>query len=351
MSAKDNATFAARDSHLALSSITYKPLPRYATLRPMKLCIQIPCLNEAATLPLVLQTIPTHIDGIDSIDIVVIDDGSTDDTVAVARQLGVRQFVTHARRQGLAKSFQDGILRCLELGADIIVNTDGDNQYPSQDIPRLIAPIVRGDADIAIADRQVQRIAHFSPYKKLMQKFGTWVLNKAAGTNLPDGPSGFRAYSREAALTLNVVTRFSYAMETIVQAGQRGMAIESVTITVNPKTRESRLFNSNFEHIRRSGAAIFRAFIMYRPYALFLTTGTVLALLACVPFGRFLWFAVQGNGRGHIQSLVFGAVLMTGAIMSVVLGVIADLVRINRQLQEKNLELSRKQYLAALRRD
>lgn len=313
----------------------------------MKLCIQIPCLNEEKTLPLVLKDIPKHIPGIDVIQIVVIDDGSTDNTIGVAKELGVTEFVCHPRRQGLAQSFQDGILRCLELGADIVVNTDGDNQYPSQDIPRLIEPILKGRADIAIADRQVQKIAYFSPFKKLLQRIGTWVLNQAAGTNLPDGPSGFRAYSRETAIKLNVVTRFSYAMETIVQAGQRGLAIESITITVNPKTRESRLFNSNFEHVRRSGGAIFRAFVMYRPYALFLTTSLILGALALVPFGRFIWQVFEGNSRGHVQSLIFGAVLMTGAIMSLVLGVIADLIRINRQLHEKSLELARKQYLSS----
>lgn len=311
----------------------------------MRLCIQIPCLNEEKTLPLVLRAIPKKIAGIDDIIIVVIDDGSDDGTVKVARKHGVKHFVSHPRRQGLAQSFQDGIMKCLELGADIIVNTDGDNQYPSEDIPRLIEPILSGRADVAIADRQVQKIAHFSAGKKFMQKFGTWVLNKAADTRLPDGPSGFRAYSRQTAFSLNVVTRFSYAMETIVQAGNLGLAIESVKITVNPKTRESRLFNSSAEHVIRSGVAIFRAFVMYRPYALFLTLGVLLTALACIPFGRFIWFALEGNSRGHIQSLIFGAVLMTGAIMSLVLGVIADLIRINRQLNEKSLVLARRMYV------
>ncbi len=244
----------------------------------MKLCIQIPCLNEEETLPDVLKTIPKKIDGIDEIVVVVIDDGSTDRTVEVAKQLGVKHFVQHSHR-GLAYSFQAGLLYCLKQGADIIVNTDGDNQYPSEDIPRLIEPVLAGRVDMVIADRQVQKIAHFSPGKKLFQKLGTWTLNQAAKTNLPDGPSGFRAYSRDTALRLNVVTGFSYAMETVIQAGQSGMSIESVKIEVNPKTRESRLFNSSAEHVVRSGAAISRAFFMYRPYTLFLTLGTVLLVL------------------------------------------------------------------------
>lgn len=311
----------------------------------MKLCIQIPCLNEAATLPLVLKTIPKKITGIDEIEIVIIDDGSTDSTVEVARQHGVRHFVRHPVRRGLAQSFQDGLLRCLELGADIIVNTDGDNQYPSEDIPRLIQPILEGSVDMVVADRQVQKIAHFSKGKKFFQRFGTWVLNKAANTNLPDGPSGFRAYSRETAMKIYVNTRFSYCMETIIQAGNSGISVTAVPITVNPKTRESRLFNSSAEHVMKSGAAIFRAFVMYRPYVLFLSTGCLLFLIGLIPFGRFLWGFFDGQAGGHIQSLVFGSVLMIGALLCFALGVIADLIRMNRLMQEKQLELTKRMYL------
>lgn len=311
----------------------------------MKLCIQIPCLNEEETLPDVLATMPTHIDGIDDIIIVVIDDGSTDNTVAVAKKHGVTHFVSHARRRGLAQSFQDGLMYCLRLGADIIVNTDGDNQYPSEDIPRLIQPLIEKKADMVIADRQVHRIAYFSPAKKLLQKVGTWTLNKAANTEVPDAPSGFRAYSRETALRLNVVTRFSYAMETLIQAGNSGVGIASVPITVNPKTRESRLFNSSAEHIIKSGSAIFRAFVMYRPYMLFLPVGSMLFLVGLVPFARFLWSTFDDTPGGHIQSLIFGAVFLIGALISFTLGVLADMVRINRILQEKQLELSRRRYI------
>jgi len=312
----------------------------------MKLCVQIPCLNEAQTLPAVLATIPKHIEGIDDITIVVIDDGSSDKTVEVARGLGVTHFVRHSQRRGLAQSFQDGVLYCLQLGADIIVNTDGDNQYPSQDIPHLIAPIVAKRADMVIADRQVSKIAHFSLGKKLFQKIGTWTLNKAANTNVPDAPSGFRAYSRETAIKLNVVTRFSYAMETLIQAGNSGVAIASVPITVNPKTRESRLFNSSAEHVIKSGSAIFRAFVMYRPYMLFLPLAGILLLVGLIPFIRFLLSAFDATPGGHIQSLIFGMVFLIGSLISFTLGVIADMVRINRVLQEKELELTKRQYVA-----
>jgi len=312
----------------------------------MKLCIQVPCLNEEATLPLVLEKIPKKIKGIDEIEIVIINDGSTDKTVEVAKKLGVKHFVMHPVRRGLAQSFQDGLMKCLELGADIIVNTDGDNQYPSEDIPRLIQPIIDGEVDMVVADRQVQKIAHFSKGKKFFQKLGTWVLNKAANTDLPDGPSGFRAYSRDTAIKMYVNTRFSYCMETIIQAGNSGISTKAIPITVNPKTRESRLFNSSAEHVMKSGAAIFRAFVMYRPYSFFLSVGGIFFVLGLVPFGRFLWaIMVDGTGRGHIQSLIFGLAFMTGAFFCFALGVIADLIRMNRLMQEKQLELTKKMYL------
>jgi glycosyltransferase involved in cell wall biosynthesis len=315
----------------------------------MKLVVQIPCLNEADTLPLVLKTIPKKIKGIDSIEVVVIDDGCTDNTVEVARALGVKHFVHHPQKQGLARSFRDGLMQSLALGADIIVNTDGDNQYPQESIPELIAPIVQGNADMVIADRQVQQIAHFSRSKKLLQRIGTRVLNTAAGTKVPDAPSGFRAYSREAALRLNVVTRFSYAMETLIQAGNKGLSIASVPITVNPKMRESRLFKSSWEHVVKSGVAITRAFVMYRPYVLFVSMGTVFFIVGSVPFLRWLYFvfADASHGRGHLQSLIIGSVLLVASFTAFTLGVVADLIRINRVLIEENLEHSKR---AALQR-
>jgi glycosyltransferase involved in cell wall biosynthesis len=308
----------------------------------MKLVIQIPCLNEAETLPLVLKSIPKKISGVDEIAVLIIDDGCSDDTVEVARAHGVKHFVHHPQKQGLARSFHDGLMKSLEMGADIIVNTDGDNQYPQESIPELIKPIVDKQADMVIADRQVQQIEHFSRNKKMLQRLGTRVLNAAAGTQVPDAPSGFRAYSREAALRLNVVTRFSYAMETLIQAGNKGLSIASVPITVNPKTRESRLFKSSSEHVLKSGVAITRAFVMYRPYVLFISLGSILFVCGAIPFIRYLYFLIADNGRGHLQSLVLGSVLLIASFIAYTLGVVADLIRINRVLIEDQLEQSKR---------
>lgn len=300
--------------------------------------VQIPCLNEEETLPLVLETIPKKIPGVDEIIILVIDDGSTDNTISVAEKYGVTHIIRHVGNKGLARSFHDGALYALEIGADILVNTDGDNQYPQERIGDLIKPIMDDEADMVIADRQVQKIAHFSRSKKFFQRAGTKVLNMAAGTKVPDAPSGFRAYSREALLQLNIVTRFSYAMETLIQAGNKRIRIASVKITTNPKTRESRLFNSSLEHMLKSGVAITRSFLMYKPYMLFMPLGVVLFVLGIVPFARFLYFAIIGDTSGHLQSLIIGTVLITAAFMSLTLGVIADLIRINRILIEDQLE-------------
>jgi len=306
----------------------------------VKVIVQVPCLNEEQTLPLVLASIPKKIPGVDSIEVLIIDDGSSDKTVEIAKKLGVTHFVYHAQRRGLARSFQDGINYALGLGADIIVNTDGDNQYPQERIADLVQPIIRGRADIVIADRQVKKIEHFSPVKKLMQRVGTRVLNIAAGTKVPDAPSGFRAYSRQAAMQLNVVTRFSYAMETIIQAGNKQMAIESLAIETNPKTRESRLFKSPLEHIFKSGSAIVRAFVMYKPYVVFVTLGVLLLVISIIPFARWFYLVeiVHQHGNRHLQSLILGSVLMTGAFISFTLGIIADLIRMNRVLTEETLE-------------
>jgi len=306
----------------------------------MKLIVQISCLNEEKTLPAVLKDIPRHIPGIDDVDIVIIDDGCTDNTVAVAKKLGVKHFVYHRQWKGLAAGFKNGITHSLELGADIIVHTDGDNQYPGERIPDLVRPILDGKADMVIADRQTNKIAHFSPAKKLFQRLGTRVLNAAAGLTIPDAPSGFRAYSREAAMQLNVITRFSYAMETLIQAGQKRLAIVSVPITTNAKTRESRLFKSSWEHMYKSGMAIGRAFVMYRPYVLFNSLGVLLLILGLVPFTRFLYFYLfeHAHGLHHIQSLIAGSVLLIGSFIAFTLGIIADLIRINRTLIEDSLE-------------
>jgi glycosyltransferase involved in cell wall biosynthesis len=299
-------------------------------------------LNEETTLPLVLQSIPKKIDGVDEIITLIIDDGSTDKTIAVAKDHGVKHFVRHAGNQGLGRSFHDGVLKALELGADIVVNTDGDNQYPQDRIGDLVQPIINGTADIVIADRQTSKIAHFSPLKKLLQRFGSAVVNMAAGTKLPDAASGFRAYSRESLMRLNTITRFSYCTETIIQAGYKRMKIASIPVTTNPKLRESRLFNSTWEHILKSGMTIIRAYIMYKPYMVFSTLGGILFLVGLVPFARFIYFSVQGEGGGHIQSLLVGSLLMIAAFLCVVLNIIADLVRINRVLTEDNLEQTKR---------
>lgn len=305
----------------------------------MKLVVQIPCYNEEATLPLVLHSIPKKIKGIDEIVILIMDDASTDRTIEVAREHGVKEFVLHRHNVGLGRQFHDGVNRALEIGADIVVNTDGDNQYPQERIADLVQPIIQGKADIVIADRQTHTIEHFSGFKKLLQKFGSTVVNKAAGTDLPDAASGFRAYSREALIQLNTITRFSYCMETIIQAGVKRLGIASIPIKTNPKLRESRLFKNTFEHVYKSASAIIRAYIMYRPYMVFGTLGFTLAFLGLIPFGRFGVLMLMGDpGRGHLQSLIVGTLLLIGAFLCLVLNIIADLIRINRILIEDNLE-------------
>jgi glycosyltransferase involved in cell wall biosynthesis len=307
----------------------------------MKLIIQIPCLNEETTLPLVFAEMPTHIPGIDEIEYLVIDDGCTDATVEVARRLGVRHFVHHTRTMGLGQSFQDGVMKALEMGADILVNTDGDNQYPSGRIPDLVTPILHRMADIVVADRQTHKIEHFSYAKKRLQTLGSRVVNIAASTELPDAASGFRAYSRESLIRLNLVTKFSYTMETIIQAGNKRLRITSIPIDTNPKTRESRLFHSTPEHVIRSAATITRAYVMYRPLVLFTWLGGWLLVLGLAPFVRYLILYETSSGIGgparHVQSLLVGGVLILGSLITFSLGIIADLIRINRVLIEESL--------------
>ncbi|MGO3884900.1 MAG: glycosyltransferase family 2 protein [Mycetocola sp.] len=304
----------------------------------MRVFVQIPCLNEEETLPAVLESIPTQIDGVDEIVILVVDDGSTDRTIEVAESYGVTHFVRHARNMGLARSFRDGVDYALKHGADIVVNTDGDNQYPQARIGDLVAPLIAGRADIAIGDRQTKTIAHFSPFKKFMQGAGSHVVNLAAGTELPDAASGFRAYSKKALERLNIVTQFSYCMETIIQAGNKRLRIESVPITTNPKTRESRLFSNIFQHMGKSAQAIMRSYIMFKPHTIFLTLAAVFFLGAVIPFGRFLILSWMGVAGDHIQSLIFGSAMLVGTLLSLALLVISDLQQTNRVLIEDTLE-------------
>jgi glycosyltransferase involved in cell wall biosynthesis len=308
----------------------------------VRLVVQVPCLNEEETLPLVLDSIPKQIPGIDEIIVLIIDDGSTDRTVDVARAHGVAHFVRHARNRGLGRSFHDGVQRALELGADIVVNTDGDNQYPQEKIADLVQPIISGEAEIVVADRQVHLVEHFSKPKIMLQKFGSDIVNRAAGTDLPDAASGFRAYSRESLLLLNTITRFSYCMETIIQAGNKKLKCVSVPVLTNPKTRESRLFKSTHQHVLKSAGAIIRGYIMYKPYVIFTSLAAFLGLLGLVPFVRFAALQLADNPGSHLQSLLVGAILLIMSFLSVIIGIISDLIRTNRMLIEDSLEHTKK---------
>lgn len=304
----------------------------------MKLVVQIPCLNEEETLPLVLTDIPKKLAGINEIVILIIDDGSTDKTVEVAKKHGVKEFVIHRTNMGLARSFRDGADRALELGADILVNIDGDNQHPQEKIAELIQPILDRKAEIVVADRQTSKVAYFSPLKKLLQRVGSWVVNKAAGTDLPDAASGFRAYSRESLFRLNIISSFSYCMETIVQAGNKGLAITSIPITAKPETRQSRLFDSMFEHVRESSTAIIRSYMMYKPYVLFDTIGVILLLIGLIPFFRYFYFVLIHDQGSHTLTLLIGIAFITAAFISFSLATISDILRTNRILMEEAIE-------------
>ena len=312
----------------------------------MKLIIQIPCLNEEETLPQTLVDLPRTIPGIDTVEILVIDDGSTDRTVDVARRFGVHHIVRNGTNRGLARSFSRGIEEALRQGADIIVNTDGDNQYCGADIAKLVAPIVAGQADLVIGDRRTQTIAHFSPLKKLLQKFGSSAVSALAGARVPDAVSGFRAISREAALKTNIVSPFSYTIETVLQAGRKNMKIASVPVGTNAKTRESRLFTNIPNFVTRQLKTLLQMYVMYSPLRAFCSLGLVLALVGIAPILRFLWFYASGDGSGHLQSLVLGGVLCVMAFIAFTAGLLADVVSRNRQLLELTLEKVRRLELA-----
>lgn len=312
----------------------------------MKLFIQIPCLNEEGTLGEVLSTIPKKVPGFDSIEILIINDGSTDGTVEVAKKHGVKHFVHHRTNRGLARSFTDGLDYALMHGADVIINTDGDNQYPQADIPKLTEPILDGRADIVIGDRQTATIEHFGFFKKKMQQFGSWVVNKAAKTNVPDTVSGFRAYSKEAALKMNIVNSFSYCTESIIHAGRKRMAIVSVPVTTNPPTRKSRLFKNMWQHMYKSGRVIAKSYFMHEPLKVFVIPGLTLLILSAIPFVRYAILVIGDNSPGqHIQSLLLGVALFTAGLLFCVLGVLADLIKTNRVIAESNLELLKRNRL------
>jgi glycosyltransferase involved in cell wall biosynthesis len=308
----------------------------------MKLIIQIPCLNEEETLPATLADLPREVAGFDEVEWLVIDDGSTDRTVEVARECGVDHIVRLTNNRGLAAGFQAGLDASLKLGADVVVNTDADNQYNGADIPLLVAPILAGDADMVIGDRQTDTIAHFSPLKKRLQKLGSWVVRQASETDVPDTTSGFRAYNREAALQMAVVSRFTYTLETIIQAGKLLVAVDDVPIRTNEKTRESRLFPSMWSYVRRNSISIFRIYAQYEPMRVFMTLAVILFFLALIPWTRFFVSWVQGDGAGHVQSLIFGAVLFNAAVVMAALGVIGDLMHAQRIMSQRIFERVRR---------
>ena len=300
----------------------------------MKLIIQVPCYNEAETLEVALNDLPKHIDGIDEIEYLIINDGSKDNTVEVARNWGVHYIVNFKQNKGLAKGFMAGMDACLRNGADIIVNTDADNQYCGEDIEKLVRPILNGEADMVIGERPIDQKEHFSPLKKKLQHLGSWVVRKASKTDIPDAPSGFRAYSREAALSLNVVNEYTYTLETIVQAGRNKVALTSVPIRTNAELRPSRLFSSMFGYVKKSMLTIIRAYLMYRPLMFFTTVGSIIALVGIILGVRFLVFFAQGAGAGHIQSLILASMLIMMGMMTGVVGLLADVISANRKILE-----------------
>ncbi|HEY3191244.1 MAG TPA: glycosyltransferase family 2 protein [Solirubrobacterales bacterium] len=309
----------------------------------MKLIIQIPCLNEEESLPLVLSDLPREVPGFDQVEWLVVDDGSTDGTVEVARRHGVDHLVRLTSNRGLATAFQAGLDAGLKLGADVIVNTDADGQYSASDIPRLVEPITAHRADMVVGDRQVRDVEHFSFTKKLLQRLGSWVVRRASGTKVLDTTSGFRAYNREAALQLIVVSRYTYTLESLIQAGKMSVAIEDVPITPNETDRESRLFGSTSAYIRRNAFAIFRAYTLYEPLRVFMILAVLFGVLALAAWSPFLFdWIVNGDRTGHIQSLILGAVLMLAAVQMFALGIIGDALAGQRAIQQRVYERVRR---------
>ena len=303
----------------------------------MKLIIQIPCYNEEETLPITFADLPKKIDGVDTIEYLIIDDGSRDRTIEVAKEIGVNHIVRQKQNAGLAKGFMAGIDACLRLGADIIVNTDGDNQYCGQDIPKLIQPILAGQADFVVGDRETDNIEHFSSLKKKLQKLGSGVVRRASDANVTDTTSGFRAYSREAAMRLNVISDYSYTLETIILAGRQKIAVANVPIGTNEKLRESRLFKSMGSYIKKSGATIVRTYAQVKPLKIFGTTCALMLLAGLGVMIRYLVFYFSGDGGGHVQSLLLGVMLLVIGFQVGVFGLLADAVAANRKINEELL--------------
>lgn len=303
----------------------------------MKLIVQIPCYNEESTLPETVRDIPRQIQGIDAVEILVVDDGSTDRTVAVAREIGVDHIVQNINNKGLAAAFLAGLDACLRRGADIIVNTDGDNQYRGGDIGALVAPILKGEADLVIGDRRTDTIAHFSGPKRRLQWLGSMVVRLLSQTDVADAVSGFRAFSREAAMKMNVVSRFTYTIETVIQAGKQQLAVASVPIGTNEQRRESRLIDSVPRFIGRSIATMIRTYTMYKPLRVFTYIGLAFVLGGLIPSVRFLIYYFAGQSAGHVQSLILAAILFIVGFQVIVIGLLADIISVNRRLMEETL--------------
>ena len=312
----------------------------------MKLIVQIPCLNEEKTLPLTVKGIPRSIEGVDRVEILVIDDGSTDRTSEVAREMGVDHIVRFQRNRGLAKAFMVGIDACLRLGADIIVNTDGDNQYHGGDIPKLVQPILEGRAEVVIGNRQTETIAHFSFTKKKLQKLGSWIVRLLSGADIPDATSSFRAMTKKAALHLNIISDFSYTLEAIIQMSKKKLAITSVPVRTNEKLREPRLYSSTFMFIQKSASTVIRTYATYESLKVFFVIGSTIMLVGVVLGLRFLYFFVTGSGAGHVQSVILASMLILLGFFLGMIGLLADLISANRKLIEdvtfriRKLELS-----------
>ncbi len=300
----------------------------------MKLIIQIPCYNEAETLEIALNDLPKRIEGIDEIEYLIIDDGCRDNTVEVARNWGVHHVVSFTKNKGLARGFMAGLDACLRNGADIIVNTDADDQYCGDDIEKLVRPILNHEADIVIGERPIDETEHFSWMKKKLQHFGSWVVRKASKTDIPDAPSGFRAFSREAAMHMNVINEYTYTLETIVQAGRNRMAIISVPVRTNPELRKSRLFHSMFGYVKKSMLTIMRTYLMYRPLYCFSGVAVVPILIGLGVGIRFLFFYFTGRGAGHTQSLMLACTLLIIGFITFVIGMLADVISANRKILE-----------------
>ena len=303
----------------------------------MRLVVQIPCYNEESSLASVIAEIPRFLDGVDEVLVLVVDDGSSDQTAQAALAAGADAVARHVRNRGLAAAFRTGLDAALRLGADIIVNTDGDGQYAGAEIPSLIAPILAGRADLVVGDRDPTSAAHCSPSKRRLQGLGSWVVRQLSGTAVPDAPSGFRAFSRDAALRLNIVTSYSYTLETLIQAGTQRLAVGSVPISARPTGRRSRLARSTFDYVLRSLITLGRAYAMYQPVRVFLLASLAIFVPGLLGFLRFFWYYLQGTGTGHIQSLIFSAVLMIIGFQVGVLGLVADLIAANRRLVEETL--------------